>query len=135
MDMRSLERLKGLMCTELDEIAMKGELSAGDLETAHKLTDTIKNICKIKCLEDGEYSGSRSYGGEWEAHGYSRDGGSYRNGYGGRHYARGHYSRDGGYSMAEGREMLIDQIDEMLSDPSLSPHDKITLKKAMDELR
>ena len=45
--MESLHKLKKMMCRELDEISNKGDMSAGDLEAVHKLTDTIKNIDKI----------------------------------------------------------------------------------------
>ena len=46
--MESLHKLKKMMCRELDEISNKGDMSAGDFEAVHKLTDTIKNIDKIK---------------------------------------------------------------------------------------
>ena len=42
-----MHELKEKLCEELEEIARKPEMSAGDLEAAHKLTDTIKNIDKI----------------------------------------------------------------------------------------
>lgn len=68
--MESLHKLKKMMCRELDEISNKGDMSAGDLEAVHKLTDTIKNIDKIMYLEgDSEYS----RGGDWDTSGrYSR---------------------------------------------------------------
>ncbi len=44
MNMKTLEDLHYKLCDELDEIAKKKELGAGDLEIIHKLTDTIKNI-------------------------------------------------------------------------------------------
>ena len=56
MSMKTLYDLKDMLCAELDEIGKKGEMSAGDLETVHKLTDTIKNIDKITMLEEGGYS-------------------------------------------------------------------------------
>lgn len=103
MSKRAMYDLKEKLCEELDEIARKDDMSAGDLEAAHKLTDTIKNILKIDMLEDdGEYSRA----GEWEAKGrfgdnYDRDS-SYR---GGRHRdSMGRYSRaDDDYSMRRGR--------------------------------
>ena len=61
-----MEKLKEKLWEELEEIARKPEMGAGDLELAHKLTDTIKNIDKICMLEDGE--------------GYSEDGGEYGRG-------------------------------------------------------
>ena len=37
--MEYMDKLRDKLCDELDEIARKPEMSAGDLETAHKLTD------------------------------------------------------------------------------------------------
>ena len=45
--MKHWEQLRDTLCRELDEIAEKGELSAGDLETVDKLTHTMKNLDKI----------------------------------------------------------------------------------------
>lgn len=50
MGMKTLYKLKDMLCQELDEIADKGDLGAGDLDIAHKLTDTVKNIYKIEAL-------------------------------------------------------------------------------------
>ena len=63
--MEYMHELKEKLCDELDEIARKGELGAGDLEIIHKLTDTIKNLDKIEMLEDGGYSQA----GDWEIEG------------------------------------------------------------------
>lgn len=54
--MKYLHELKEKLCEELQEIAEKQDMSAGDLEAAHKLTDTIKNIDKIEMLEADGYS-------------------------------------------------------------------------------
>lgn len=56
MSKKAMYDLRNMLCDELDELARKGELGAGDLEIAHKLTDTIKNIDKIEMLEDDGYS-------------------------------------------------------------------------------
>ena len=52
MGMKSMYELRDMLCKELDELIRKGELGAGDLYIAHKLTDTIKNIDKIEMMED-----------------------------------------------------------------------------------
>lgn len=87
-----MEKLKEKLWEELDEIARKPELGAGDLEIAHKLTDTIKNIDKICLLEEeGGYSSANR----------------------GKHYVRGHYSRDDGRSkMMEYLRMALDSATE-----------------------
>lgn len=107
MSRYTLESLADKLCKELDEIANKTELSAGDLEIAHKLTATLKNIYKIEMLEaDDGYSRA----GEWEAdmRGTYGRGNSYANR--GMHYVRGHYSRH------DGRERMREHIEDMMRD-------------------
>lgn len=135
--MEYMHELKEKLCDELEEIARKGELGAGDLEIIHKLTDTIKNLDKIEMLEDGGYSQA----GDWEIEGraynrgnsysrrkrdsmgrYSRDGRMMRSGY-----------RDGRmYSRAEAKDDIIDQIEDMMGDAD--EKEKTILRRAMTEL-
>lgn len=63
-EMNGMNKLKKMLCGELEEIAAKLELSAGDLETLNKLTDTVKNIDKIEMLEEPGYSQRGSWGYE-----------------------------------------------------------------------
>ena len=116
--MEKLYKIKEALWSELDksETAKSGELKGGELEAIHKLTDAIKNIDKICMLEDGD--------------GYSEDGGDYGRGSSyanrGKHYVRGHYSRDDGRSeMMEHLEMALD---------SASDQDKETIKRFMSQL-
>ena len=116
MSKKAMYDLRDMLCKELDEISRKGELGAGDLEIAHKLTDTIKNIDKIEMMEDDGYSrdgdylrdGDYSRGGDWRAdmRGTSGRGSSYARR--GTHYVRGHYSR------ADSMEHLREQINDMM---------------------
>ena len=108
--MKHLEDLRETLCRELNEIAEKGELSAGDLETVDKLTHTLKNLDKIMMGEG--YSNA----GDWYAMGnYGRDGyhPDYRDGtsYRGR-------KRDimGRYSRADAREDMADKLRRMMDD-------------------
>ena len=114
MSKKAMYDLRNMLCDELDELARKGELGAGDLEIAHKLTDTIKNIDKIEMLEDdgysrdGDYSRRYSRDGDWQSGmrgAYDRDMSNARRG---THYVRGHYSRDGGI------DNMKRQLQEML---------------------
>ena len=134
--MEYMHELKEKLCDELEEIANKGELGAGDLEIIHKLTDTIKNLDKIEMLEDGY-----SQAGDWEIEGrayncgnsyarrkrdsmgrYSRDGRTMRGGY-----------RDGRmYSRAEAKEDIMDQIEDMMGDAD--EKEKAILRRAMSQL-
>lgn len=69
-------------CEEKMGKAPGGKISAGELQEIHMITDTIKNIDKIEMLEDGGESYDDGMSGAR----------------GGRHYVRGHYSRDDGMS-------------------------------------
>ena len=136
--MEKLYDLKDKLCEELEEFARKQEMGAGDLEVIHKLTDTIKNIDKICMLEEGDgYSEAVDGGG-------SGRGSSYANR--GKHYVRGHYSRDGGmngystrrrdgrgrYSREDGRSEMMEHL-EMAMD-SATEQDRDTIKRFMRQL-
>lgn len=132
-----MEKLKEKLWEELDKIARKQDMGAGDLEVIHKLTDTIKNLDKICMLEEGGYSeDSGDYG----------RGSSYANR--GKHYVRGHYSRDGGrdgmdgyssrrdsrgrYSRDDGRSEMMEHLEMALD--SASDQDRETIKRFMRQL-
>ncbi len=126
--MEYMYELKEKLCRELDEIARKPEMSAGDLETVHKLTDTIKNIDKIDMLEDGDYSQS----GDWEGRSSYNRGSSYANR--GKHYVRGHYSRDGRmYSRADAKDRMMEQMEEMMGSAS-NDRERDIIRRCMDQL-
>ena len=63
--MEYMHELKEKLCEELEEIARKPEMSAGDLEAAHKLTDTIKNIDKIDAGRGRWVQPGRELGGRY----------------------------------------------------------------------
>ena len=156
--MHYMHDLKDLLCAELEDYAEKGKksgkMSMGDLETVHKLTDTVKNIYKIDKYkeemdgysEDGHYMGEgRIYGTSYDD-GMHRDGGySYARG---RRYARrdsiGRYSRDdgmmyrggmrGGYSRDDAKSYMIEQIEEMM-ETAEKPTEKEALRRCMDALK
>lgn len=127
--MKNLEKIKDKLMLEVDEIARKSELSAGDVETVHKLTDTIKNIDKI-CMYEGEdgysgdyYGGGR--GGHWNAQG------SYDGGMSG---ARGRRrDRMGRYSRSDGKEKMIDTLEDLMDDADDS-RVKSAIKRCISEL-
>lgn len=135
--MEKLHELKEKLWAELDELADKREMGAGDLEVVHKITDTIKNIDKICMLEDGEYSEAV------DGMDFGR-GSSYANR--GKHYVRGHYSRDGGmdgyssrrrdsrgrYSREDGRSEMMEHLEMALD--SASDQDRETIKRFMRQM-
>lgn len=158
--MHYMHDLKDLLCAELEDYAEKGKksgkMSMGDLETVHKLTDTVKNIMKIDVLkEEVGYSEDGTYMGEGRIYGTSYDDGMHREGgysYArGRRYARrdsmGRYSRDdgmsyaldgrgmrGGYSRDEGKHYMMEQLEEMMEEAE-KPAEKEALRRCMDALK
>ena len=161
--MHYMEDLKDLLCAELEDYAEKGKksgkMSMGDLESIHKLTDTVKNILKIDMLEeesgyseDGHYMGEgRIYGTSYD--GYDR-GTSYARGRGryakrdsmGRYSSRGmsydddmSYARGGrggnrGYSRDDGKAYMMEQLEDMMEDAK-KPAEKEALRRCMEALK
>ena len=85
--MEYIEKIKKMLCKELDEYAMKQKITGGDLDMIWKLTDTVKNLDKIEMLEG-------------ESDGYSEARGGMR----GRSYMHGSsYDDDMMYSERRGR--------------------------------
>jgi hypothetical protein len=144
-----MHKIKEMLMNELYEYEEKakkmsgGKISAGDLETIHKLTDTVKNIDKIEMLEeDGGYSEATDFMGEGRMYGtsYNDGGGSYARGRGrnARRDRMGRYSRDGGSSYAMGgretmhesgnyhggysrdgaKEHMIEKLEDMMEEAS-----------------
>ena len=153
--MHYMHDLKDLLCAELEDYAEKGKksgkMSMGDLDSIHKLTDTVKNILKIDLLESEEgYSEDGHYMGEGRIYGTSYDNGmrrgvgySYARGRG--RYAKrdsmGRYSRDdgymrrdGGYSREDGKAYMIDQLEDMMDDAE-KPTEKEALRRCMEALK
>lgn len=121
--MKGLNDIKEKLCRELEEYAMN-DLSAGSLETIHKLTDTIKNINAIE-NEPG-------YSKDKYSRRYYNDGNSYTDndeysGYSGRHWVRGHYSRAGA------KELLMEELENTMSMTS-NNKEKDIIRKAIDSL-
>ena len=132
--MEYMHELKEKLCEELEEIARKGELGAGDLEIVHKLTDTIKNIDKIEMLEEDD---GYSRDGDWEAdmRGTYGRGSSYR---GRKRDSMGRYSRTGRmypdrvYSRGDAKEHMMEQMEDMMG--GANEREKEILRRAMDQL-
>ena len=133
--MEYLQKIKENLCGELEELAMKPEMSAGDLETIHKLTDTIKNIDKIAMLEDGD---GYSQAGDWEMEGrgnYSRNGGAYNRGssYARRRDSRGRYTSDRRYSRDDAKTHMMEQMEQMMNGTQ-NEREREIIRRAMEQL-
>lgn len=139
--MKNRDNIKEMLDCELDEFNEKSELNTGDLDVIYKLTDTIKNLYKIEMLEDGGYSRDRySRGGEWEADmrgSYGR-GNSY-----GRHFVRGHYSRDGedgghsqrrgGYSRSDSAEETMERL-QVMYENATNEKEREALRRCLEQM-
>lgn len=158
--MHYMHDLKDLLCAELEDYAEKGKksgkMSMGDLDSIHKLTDTVKNILKIDMLEgESGYSEEGAYMGEGRIYGTSYDddmrrgvGYSYARGRG--RYAKrdsmGRYSRDDsymrrdgrgmrdGYSRDEGKAYMMEQLEDMMEDAE-KPAEKEALRRCMEAIK
>lgn len=158
--MHYMHDLKDLLCAELEDYAEKGKksgkMSMGDLDSIHKLTDTVKNILKIDMLE-GEtgYSEDGAYMGEGRIYGTSYDdemrrGGGYSYARGRGRYAKrdsmGRYSRDDGYMRRDGRGMrdgysredgkayMMEQLEDMMEEAE-RPAEKEALRRCMEAMK
>lgn len=132
--MERMHELKKRFEKELEQYMHMGDkITMGELETIHKLTDTIKNIDKIMMLEDedGGYSQAGEMRGGMNRGGNMMPGGgySYRRQ---RRDSRGRYSRDGGYSYDDGMEELHELLDEMME--TADERTKAAIKRFKAEL-
>jgi len=112
---KSMDKLKEMMCDELAEISKK-PLDPRNLDMIEKLTESIKNIEKIKMMGEEESYGDYSSRGM-----YSRADGSYR------------MSRAADpYSYADDLE---GKMRSMMNDRSISEEHRETIRKAMQLMR
>ena len=158
--MHYMHDLKDLLCAELEDYAEKGKksgkMSMSDLESVHKLTDTIKNILKIDVLkEEAGYSEDSAWMADGRMYGTSYDrGSSYARGRYNRRDSMGRYSRHdgmfyddsmsyargenrggnrGGYSRDDGKKYMMEQIEEMMEHAE-KPAEREALKRCMQAL-
>ena len=152
--MEYIEKIKKMLCKELDEYAMKGKISGSDLEMIWKLTDTVKNLDKISMLEESEEGYSEARGGmrgRSYMHGSSYDDDmmySERRGRG--RYAKrdsmGRYSSEDGssyddyseermdrrYSRDDAKDHMMNKLGSMMEDAD--PNEREILKDCMRKL-
>ena len=147
--MEYVEKLKKMLCKELDEYAMKNKLTMADVEIVHKLTDTVKNLDKIEMLEgeDEGYSEMRGRGGRYsydddmmysEARGRGRYAkrdsmGRYSSeGDGGSSYDGDNYRDGRGYSRDDAKDHMMNKLGEMMT--SADEQQRKILKEAMRKI-
>ena len=143
--MEYIEKIKKMLCRELEKFSMKTDLTVTDLERIHKLSDTIKNLDKIKMLEeDGEgYSEARvGRGGSRYSYDddmmYSERRGRGRNAKRdsmGRYSSEGGYAEDyrgGMYSYDDAKDHMMSKLGSMMEDAD--PNEREILKDCMRKL-
>lgn len=111
--MHDYEKLKEMLCDELEKITRKGELTAGSLDTVDKLTHAIKSIVTIMAMDDEYEDGYSRADGDHMTSGrrYSYAG----RGRGARRDSMGRYSR-GGYSYGDARDDMVKELRELMND-------------------
>ena len=141
--MEYIEKIKKMLCKELDEYAMKGKISGSDLDMIWKLTDTVKNLNKIEMLEDDEsydgYSEMREYP-YMGASSYARGRGRYA-----KRDSMGRYSSDDRitddysearmdrrYSRDDAKDHMMNKLGSMMEDAD--PNEREILKDAMRKI-
>lgn len=151
--MEYIEKIKKMLCKELDEYAMKGKLTMADLEAVHKLTGTVKNLDKIAMFEeeDGYSEAMGGMRGRSYMHGSSYDDDmmySERRGRGrnARRDSMGRYSSDNGmsyenyseermdrrYSRDDAKDHMMNKLGSMMEDAD--PNEREILKDCMRKL-
>ena len=144
--MEYIEKIKKMLCKELDEYAMKSKLSMSDIDVIHKLTDTVKNLDKISLLEQDNEGYSETYpyymGGSSYARGrgryakrdsmgrYSSEGGSYEGGSSYDDYSEARMDRR--YSKDDAKDHMMNKLGEMMS--SADEEQRQILKDCMRKL-
>lgn len=139
--MENMHKLKDTLCRELDEFARRDSIESYDLDTIHKLTDTIKNLDKIEMLEDGGYSQARGGGNRGGMRTYARDGEGggygYEDSFGdndGYSMARRRRDERGRYSRDDGRDDMVNRLEEMMSRAG-SDRDREEIRRMIERMK
>lgn len=159
--MEYIEKIKKMLCKELDEYAMKGKLTASDLEMVHKLTDTVKNLDKIAMMSEESEGYSEARGGmrgrsymhassydddmmysERRGRGrnarrdsmgrYSSEDGMSYDDYSEEGSYRGGQNGRGGYSRDDAKDHMMSKLGAMMEDAD--PNEREILKDAMRKI-
>lgn len=139
--MENMHKLKDTLCRELDEFARRDSIESYDLDTIHKLTDTIKNLDKIEMLEDGGYSQARGGGNRGGMRTYARDGEGggygYEDSFGdndGYSMARRRRDERGRYSRDDGRDDMVNRLEEMMNRAG-SDRDREDIRRMIERMK
>ena len=147
--MEYYQKLKKMLCKELEEVVEGGKLSSGNLDMVDKITHSIKSLDTIMAMEDAGYSRENGYSGRRDSMGRYMDAGPNNGGMSnGGSYARyndGSYARynDGmeqsgysgrRYSRDEGKANMMSQLQQMIGEAP-SQDERQILERAMQQLK
>ena len=118
--MEKMMEIRDMLCDELEKFAEHGEVNASAVEMIDKLSHSIKSIDTILAMKGYSEDDMR-----YERGGSRRSGRSYRNG-------RSNRSYRGGNSMAEHKDRIIEQLEDMMEDADAGT--KAAIKKAIHSL-
>ena len=119
-----MHELKKMLCDELEQIAHKGELSAGSLDTIDKLTHSIKSISTIMAMEDAGYS--RDYVDKYRGASYAQK----RDSMG--RYSRRYVDRRG-YSRDEEMDRMVEKLEKMM-EKTEDQNVRMAIKQAIETI-
>ena len=119
------ERIEELIDKELDKIAVKGDITPAELESATKAVCLLEKIKMLRGIESSSYMDETSYMREPRMR---RD--SYRSN---RHYRDGSYS-DGGYSGHSVRDRMISHLESTMMDEASSESERKAIRELIDRL-
>lgn len=137
---RAMEDIKRMICEALDEIAEKGEISAGDIDVLYKLIVSKEKLLRIEELEEDL---GYSEDGEWSAEGSYGRSNSYRRGnsYDGNSYNRGNSNARGNYARRDSRgrysrdaESIKSKMMDMMNSGDFTSSQRQALQRIMDEM-
>ena len=127
--MQKMEKLRDMLCDELDRATEAAENGSISIDTIDKLTHSIKSIDTIMAMEESGYSR--------DEYGRVRAGNSYGNSYARKRDSMGRYTSarrsDGRYSRDDAMMELRDQLEDMaMSAPD--EHTKKMVHRWMEQL-
>ena len=136
--MKVYDKIKDMLCDELETISKQKELSQGNLEIVDTAIDIIKDIHTIEAMEQeyGHDDGySQGYYGRMPYYiyddGMMPTGGSYARGRGGNvpRDMRGRYMSDNGYSRDTKDEL------QQLMNNAQNEHEREAIRRALDSMK
>lgn len=129
--MNTFDKIEDMLCEELDQIAIKKELTSNALEVMDKAVDIIKDIRTIEAMEEAGYNDD-GYSNRMPDYMYN-DGMSYARSRG--RYAKrdsmGRYSRDS-YERGYSREGVKDHLERMMNEAK-TEQEREMIRKWMNE--